>query len=75
MDSEMIDLRVAVSVMEAARLLGIGRTKVYELLKSGELRSRKVGRRTVVSVASIRAFISDAEAEAPAGSPAGGERP
>lgn len=57
MTAEVIDLRVAVSVMEAARLLGIGRTKTYELLNSGDLRAFKIGRRTVISLASIRELI------------------
>jgi excisionase family DNA binding protein len=41
---------------EAARLAGIGLTKIYEMLASEELISRKIGRMRLVSVASIRAL-------------------
>jgi excisionase family DNA binding protein len=51
---------IAVSVSEAARLLSIGRTKVYELINDGTLRTVKVGRRTLVAMASIHALIGQA---------------
>jgi excisionase family DNA binding protein len=38
---------------EACRLMGAGMTRVYELLASGELESRKVGGLRLISVASI----------------------
>ena len=39
----------AFSIQEFSLIYGPGRTKVYEELKSGRLRGRKVGRRTIVS--------------------------
>jgi excisionase family DNA binding protein len=47
---------VAISIAETASLLGLGRTKIYELIRSGDLKTMKVGRRTLVSVASIQVF-------------------
>ncbi|SLE88992.1 DNA binding domain, excisionase family [Mycobacteroides abscessus subsp. massiliense] len=38
--------------------LQVGRTKLYELMTSGQLRSVKVGRRRVVSDAALREFIA-----------------
>lgn len=38
-------------------LLGIGKTKLYELLASGELEAIRVGRRTLILRASIDALI------------------
>ena len=38
---------------EACRLSGLGLTRLYELLNSGDLESRKLGRSRLVSVASI----------------------
>lgn len=38
--------------------LGVGRSKVFELMASGELRSVRVGRRRLVSEAAIHEFIS-----------------
>lgn len=37
-----LDVRL-LTVVEVARILGIGRSKVYELLYSGELKSVKIG--------------------------------
>lgn len=37
--------------------LGLGRSKVYELIASGELRSVKVGRRRLVSDIAINDFV------------------
>ena len=40
-------------------MLGVGRDKVYELLKFGKLRSVKFGTRHVVVVASIDTLIAE----------------
>jgi excisionase family DNA binding protein len=45
-----------VSIVEAARILGIGRSKAYELLAAQKLEAVKLGARTLVRVASIKAF-------------------
>ena len=54
---------LAVSVEEAERLSGIGRTKLYELLGRGAIKSRKVGRRRLVIVWSLRAFLEAEDGE------------
>ena len=46
-----------VSIEVAAQLLGIGRTTVYDLVNRGELRSTKIGRRTLLAVEDIDAFV------------------
>ncbi|MBM6695536.1 helix-turn-helix domain-containing protein [Bifidobacterium pullorum subsp. saeculare] len=51
---------VAVKVGVAAELLGLSDVKtVYSLIKSGQLRARKVGRLYLVSTKSIRALIGE----------------
>jgi excisionase family DNA binding protein len=37
------------SIEEFCRNFGVGRTKVYEELKLGRLRARKIGRRTIIT--------------------------
>jgi excisionase family DNA binding protein len=37
-----------IPVEEAARLLGIGRSTTYDLIRSGQLRSVKIGKRRLV---------------------------
>ncbi|WP_273303517.1 helix-turn-helix domain-containing protein [Sphingomonas ursincola] len=43
-----------ISVQEAARMLAVGRTSIYELINSGELETKKLGRRRLVTIDSIR---------------------
>ena len=51
--------RVTTSVAEACRALGIGNTKMYELINAGDLDTIRVGRRRLVTTASINRFIAD----------------
>jgi excisionase family DNA binding protein len=55
---------VCVSVTETMRALGIGRTKVYELINGGLLKVVKIGRRTLVRTASIRALAGEGSTDA-----------
>jgi excisionase family DNA binding protein len=48
---------VAVRIAVAARMLGLGRTKLYELMDNQELVSLKVGRARLIVVASLHAFV------------------
>lgn len=48
---------VLLSVPEAARLLGIGRTTVYELIAGGQLEVVHIGRSIRVPTAAIDAFV------------------
>ena len=47
---------INLSIIDAARTLGVGRSKLYELINAGQLDTVKLGTRTLVRVASIRAF-------------------
>ncbi len=48
---------IAVSINDTVKVLGIGRTSVYEMIKDGRLEAFKLGRRTLVRVDSIRRFV------------------
>jgi excisionase family DNA binding protein len=45
---------LAVSINSAAKALGIGRSSVYALIKNGRLEVIKIGRRTLLTTASVR---------------------
>lgn len=45
---------IAISVNAAAKALGVGRSSIYVLLKSGRLEAIKIGRRTLLTTASIK---------------------
>jgi excisionase family DNA binding protein len=51
---------LAAPINDAARSLGIGRTKIYELIADGTLATIKIGRRTLVKTDSIRALVEAA---------------
>ena len=48
-------------VEEAARLLNVGRSTVYDLIRSGRLRSIKIGRRRLVPRAALDALLAELE--------------
>lgn len=48
------------SIADAAKALGLGRTKTYGLLASRDLESIQIGTRRLVKIASIEAFIERA---------------
>ncbi|MEM1151706.1 MAG: helix-turn-helix domain-containing protein [Pseudomonadota bacterium] len=45
------------SISDVQRVSGLGRTKIYELIKSGELPVRKVGSRSLVLVNDLQALL------------------
>ncbi len=49
--------RLAYSVDEAAAVLGIARETIYELIRSGELRSRKAGSRRIIGRHHLLEFL------------------
>ena len=51
---------------EAAMRLGVGRTMVYELIRSGRLRSVKVGGARRIPAAALVDFVAELEREAAA---------
>ena len=53
---------ISVRIREACRLTGVGRSKLYELIASGEVETVKIGRITLVPMRSLRALITRADA-------------
>ena len=48
---------LAYSINEACQVSSLGRTRIYDLIKQGRLNTRKIGRRTLIPAASLRALI------------------
>jgi excisionase family DNA binding protein len=48
---------------EAAQVLGICRTRVFALIKSGRLRSVKLGAARYITAEALRAFVRELEQE------------
>ena len=48
---------LAVSVKDAAEMLGVSTRSIWALAKRNEIQTRKIGARTVFTVSSIEAFL------------------
>ncbi|MBR0554029.1 helix-turn-helix domain-containing protein [Stakelama marina] len=48
---------ICVGINDAARMIGVGRTKLYELISAGELETVKIGNATRVTTASLHALV------------------
>lgn len=59
--------REAVDVLTACGMLGISRTKLYELLNDGTLPSFKIGRRRLVRPDTVRQVLANLESASMAG--------
>jgi excisionase family DNA binding protein len=46
-----------VPVREAVRMTGLSKSKIYQLMASGDIEAAKVGRAAVVFVESLKAFL------------------
>ncbi len=52
---------IAVRILEAVRLTGIGRSKLYELIASGDIETVKIGSCTLIPMASLHGLIERAK--------------
>jgi len=48
---------LAYTVADACRVSTIGKTRLYQLIAEGKLEARKIGKRTLIPAASLRALI------------------
>ena len=57
----MSEERLTLSVVEAAKVLGIGRNLCYSRIKKGELPVLKIGRRLLVPRAALEKLLADSK--------------
>tara|TARA_B100000315_G_C13998313_1_gene328964 strand:- start:169 stop:378 length:210 start_codon:yes stop_codon:yes gene_type:complete len=58
MSQDSNDSRLLLPVEETAKILGIGRSTTWGLIKTGDLETRHIGRRRLVTMESIRRVAS-----------------
>lgn len=58
---------LTVPILDACRMVGVGRTKMHEMMAAGEVRAVRIAGRTLIDVASLRALVGAAEPWKPAG--------
>lgn len=51
------DRRVLLTIPEAAAMLAVGRTTLYELIGAGQLRAVHIGRAVRIPVVEVHAFV------------------
>lgn len=56
---------LCVRVNIAARMIGVGRTKLYELIAAGEVETVKLGKSTRITTASLDALVARHRATGP----------
>jgi len=49
---------LTVRISTAVRITGLSRSRIYELIQSGDLQTVKVGRATLIQYGSLKALIS-----------------
>jgi excisionase family DNA binding protein len=49
---------LAISIVEAARRSGLGRSTIYEAIARGELKVRKAGRRSLILIDDLQAWLA-----------------
>jgi hypothetical protein len=55
---------ISVSIADAAKITGVGRSSLYAEIKARRLIIRKIGRRTVIAVADLRLWLDSKTSEA-----------
>lgn len=58
------DNRIAVPADEGAKLIGVPRCRIFDLIRQGQIASFKIGRRRMVATSELRRFIDRQAAEA-----------
>lgn len=48
---------IGLTIEDAAKFSGIGRTSLFKAIKAGKLRARKAGARTIVTYDDLKAFV------------------
>lgn len=49
---------ITYTINDACKVSGLGRTYLYQLISNGRLKSRKVGKRTLIPAESLRSLLT-----------------
>lgn len=49
--------KISLTIQDVSKTTGIGRTKVFELIRDGKLPARKIGTRTLILAEDLKAFL------------------
>lgn len=51
-------MELAVTIIEAARRSGVGRSSIYQAVNRGELKLKKSGRRSLILVEDLKVWVN-----------------
>jgi len=63
MSSQLSNAKLAYTVREAAELLSLSRSLVYELIHAGQIETIKIGRARRITARQLATYLSQREAE------------
>ena len=66
---------VTITIAAAVAKFGLGRTKLYELIQKGEIASYRIGRRRLISFASLKSRLTAPGTDSESKPQAKGHRP
>lgn len=49
--------KLAVTIAEATNVSGVGKTKLYQEIRAGKIRTRKAGRLTLILLEDLEAYL------------------
>ena len=61
MNTKESKMQLSLSIQETVLATGIGKTKIYQLINSGQLKSKKMGKRTIVLKVDLDEFLQSLE--------------
>ena len=50
-------MQISLTIEEACTAIGIGRTKLYQAINSGQLKAKKYGKRTIILRSDLDVFL------------------
>jgi len=62
-DPDLLLEPLTVRIAMAVKLTGISRSRIYELIQSGDLQVKKVGRSTLIPFADLKRLVASANGE------------
>lgn len=58
-------MQMSLSIEEVCAATGLGRTKIYQLANTGQLKARKIGKRTIVLKDDLESFLNGLQSYSP----------
>lgn len=53
------DTKISLSIAEAVKASGIGRTTIFDMIKTGRLPAKKLGARTIILCSDLEHFVAN----------------